>query len=136
MKGYFYDHTRKLFANGEINVEDLRVILLRKHEAHLGDMSLARIDRDEVSGNGWPFGGAQIKNCSIEISEDDEATLRGEDIRVTAVAGSIGPTDSAVIAAEEFPLFFITFGEDKIASEGNSFIINWNWNGIMRWINP
>ena len=136
MKGYFYDHTRKLFANGEINVETLKVILVRKHEAYLNDVGLTRINRDEVSGNGWPMGGAQIENCFIEISKDDEATLRGEDIQVTAVAGSIGPTDSAVIAADEVPLFFITFGEDKIASEGNSFTINWNSNGIMRWINP
>ena len=138
MNGYFFNHTRKLFANGEIDIANLRVMLLKNYSVDLSDDNISQLDRNEVMGNGWSEGGELIQNTIIEIENTNQSVLRGADISVTADGGDIGPANGAVIYQDsegfEYPLFYMEFGDQKISSEGEPFEIVWSVNGIHRWV--
>lgn len=130
----FYNHTRKLFANGEVDLSNLTVMLRTAattfNPAHTG---VGQLSGAEVYGNGWPAGGAQIANASITIVNTNEARLDGDNISVTATGGSIGPASSAVVVDGTTPLLFIDFDGPQQAGETTPFNINWHQNGIVRW---
>lgn len=141
-----YNHTRKLFANGEVDLTTLRLMLLNNHsfDATDDDVSGDGIDNDEVDGSGWDTGGEAIGSAAVTVVNTSEAMLDGDDISVQASGGAIGPADGAVIIADDFtsptpvarPLFYIDFGEEQTAGEGTPFIVTWHANGIARWTAP
>jgi hypothetical protein len=135
-----YNHTRKLFANGEIDVTELKVMLLDDHTFSAAHTNISSIEADEVSGGGWTAGGEPIANAAVTVTGTNGATLDGDDVEVEATGAAIGPADGAVIYqdvnTEEYPLFFIDFGEPKQADIGTDFRIVWDENGIHVWQEP
>lgn len=134
-----YNATRKRFANGEVNVWDLKVMLVDSgyvfSPAH-SNVSVS-VKPHEVSGNGWDEGGEPLENPSISVTDTDEAALDADDISKTASGGSIGPATGAVIWGDDTadaPLFYIDFEGEEEAGEGTPFVITWNASGIMRWL--
>lgn len=136
-----YNHTRKLFANAQVVLADLKVMLLNNHTFDPTDTNISQISAQEVSGGGWDVGGEVLASAAITVTSVDEATLDAADISVAATGANIGPADAAVIyqttAANEFPLFYIDFEGEVTALDGvDNFEIVWNALGIARWRNP
>jgi len=140
----FYNHTRKLFANNEVNLSTLRVMLLDGHTQDPTDTAVVAdlIDDDEVSGSGWDAGGEAIGSAAVTVTDTNEAKLDGNDVVVEATGGSIGPATGAVIIADDFagtpvarPLLYIDFDGSQTAGEGTDFAIRWHADGIHTWEN-
>lgn len=131
-----YNQTRKLFANGEVSLGDLKVMLRNAstvfNAAHtvIGDLAGA-----EVSGNGWAAGGEAIANAAVTITDTNGATLDGDNISVVATGGTIGPAPGAVVidASTNRLLFFLDFEGSQEAGDGTPFNVNWHVDGIHRW---
>jgi hypothetical protein len=136
----FYNHTRKLCNNGEVDYTQLKVMLLDDHTFNAAHTNISSIEADEVHGNGWAEGGEPLANAAVTVEGTNEAKLDADDIEEEATAGGIGPADGAVIyqdvEAEEYPLWYIDFGEAKQADEGTDFRIIWDENGIAAWLAP
>lgn len=142
----FYNHTRKLFVNNEVDLTTLRVMLLNGHTFDATDDEVVAdgIDADEVSGFGWDVGGEAVGSAAITVVNTNEAKLDGNDISVTATGGAIGPSDGAVLIADDFtnptpvarPLFYIDFGVSETAGDTTAFKITWNASGIAQWLEP
>lgn len=132
-----YNHTRKLFANGEVNLADLKLMLLNGHTFTASHTNISSISANQVSGNGWAAGGEVIASPTIAIVNTNQARLDATDISVTATGGAIGPTDGAVIYQDtvgfEYPLFYITFSGSKTADDGAPFNVTWDASGITTW---
>lgn len=130
-----YNHTKKLFANGEVNIANLKVILTNGYVFNATETALTAVNAAAVSGNGWTAGGETITNAAITITTTNDATLDGDDISVTATGGDIGPADGLVIvdATNSNPLFHFAFGSAQTAGVGTPFNVNWNAAGIMTW---
>lgn len=136
-----YNHTRKLFANAQVVLADLRVMLVNAHTFDPTDTNISSIVADEVSGGGWDTGGEALAGAAITVTTVDEATLDATDLSVAATAADIGPATGAVIyqdtTSNEFPLFYIDFEGSVTAQDGvDNFEIVWNALGIARWRNP
>lgn len=136
-----YNHTRKLFANAQVVLADLRVMLVNAHTFDPTDTNISSIVADEVSGGGWDTGGEALAGAAIAVTTVDEATLDATDLSVAATAADIGPATGAVIyqdtTSNEFPLFYIDFEGSVTAQDGvDNFEIVWNALGIARWRNP
>jgi hypothetical protein len=136
----FYNHTRKMFANKEVNFANLKVMLRDNTTAYDPEhIEISSLSGAEVHGNGWTQGGVTIQNVAVTVVGTNGSKLSGNNISVTATTGSIGPARKAVIydpTVIDLLLFFIDFGVDKEAPEGTDFRINWDTNGIQRWLEP
>lgn len=135
----FYNHTRKLYANQEIDVDALKVMLLLDHTFDATDDDVSEdIAGDEVFGFGWDEGGEPVGSEVISIVATSGAMLDAADVEVTATGGAIGPADGAVVydATSDKPLWYIDFEGEETAGEGTQFRIVWNVNGIARWLAP
>jgi hypothetical protein len=139
----FYNHTRKLFTNGEVDLSSLKFMLRNDttvfNAAHAVVADLAGA---EVSGNGWTAGGEAIGSAAVTTVETNGAMLDGADISVEA-SGSAITASRGVIVANDFAsplalnvLFFVDFDETKSADAGTPFNVTWNANGIARWLQP
>jgi len=132
-----YNHTRKLFANSQINLSLLKVMLLNNHTFDAADTNISAIETEEASGNGWDTGGEALASAAITVVSTSQAMLDAADLSVTATGGSIGPADGAVIyqddSGNEFPLLYIDFDGEHTAGSGTDFKITWHANGIHRW---
>lgn len=136
-----YNHTPKLFANGEVDLGSLKVQLLTDAAAftasHTALASVNNVGAYEVDGSGWSTGGEAIGNAAVTTVTTNDAKLDGDDISVTATGGSIGPAYKAVIYddadAADAPLAFIDFGGAQEAGEGTPFKITWSPSGIITW---
>jgi hypothetical protein len=136
-----YNHTRKLFANGEVDLADVKVMLRNDttvfNAAHtvIGDLAGA-----EVHGGGWTEGGEPIDSLAVTVVATNGAMLDGTDVSVTATGSAIGPAYKAVIYDDDTTtknlLFFIDFGAAEEAGVGTDFKIVWNADGIHRWLEP
>lgn len=131
----FYNHTKKLFANGEVAITNMKVVLTNGYTFDATQAALTQVNAAEVSGNGWPAGGALIANATVTVSTTDDATLDGDDISITATGGDIGPADAMVVvdATNNRPLFYYAFGSAQTAGVGTPFNVNWNASGIVNW---
>lgn len=137
----FYNHTRKLFANGEVDVTALKFQLRNAttvfNGAHATTSNLAGA---EVHGSGWAEGGEAIANAAITVTDTNQATLDGDDISETATGGDIGPAAGGVIIDDSTSpatlLFFVDFDGEQTAGEGTPFNVAWHANGIARWLTP
>lgn len=132
----FYNQTRKLFSNGEVDISNLKVILLGAgYTFAAAETDMTNINAEEVSGNGWTAGGEVIANAAVTIKNTNESKLDGDDISVTATGGDIGPATQMVVydATANAPLFHYSFGSSQTAGDGTPFNVNWNANGIATW---
>jgi len=130
----FYNHTRKLFANGEVNVSNLKVMLVNAYTFSATQTTLTNVTAAQVSGNGWAAGGEAVASAAVTV-EGANAKLDGDDISVTASGGEIGAATALVVvdATSSKPLFHFEFPSSQTAGEGTPFNINWNVAGIATW---
>lgn len=141
-----YNQTKKKFANSEIDVTDLAVMLLddgASFDATDTDIDdVAGVDTppraNEVSGSGWTAGGEDLDNATVAVVDTNDAVFDADDIEVEATGGSIGPAEAAVIYEKTSGdlLFYIDFDGAQTAGEGTPFRITWNASGIARWTDP
>lgn len=135
-----YGHTLKKFANGEVNLADLKLELLNDTATFtVGHTAKTQVDNAgayEVSGNGWDSGGEAIANAAITTVDTDDSMLDADDVSVTATGGAIGPAYKALLleATSGDPLFFIDFEAAKTADVGTPFNVTWAATGIHKWI--
>ncbi len=136
-----YDHTAKLFANGEVTLANLDVMLLGSGYTQADDhSSMGDINplANEVHGNGWTQGGEDLPSPAITTVTTNDARLDAGQISVTASGGAIGPAVGAVLYenngsdATNIPLLYITFDSASTASDGSPFQISWS-NGVIQW---
>lgn len=134
-----YNHTRRLFAAGDVDIADLKVMLLSGHTLDPTHTNISAIVADEVHGFGWPEGGAAIPNPTLTTTSTNEATLDGDDVSEDANGGDI-TADGAVIyhdaTGSEYPLFHLDPGGEQSAADGFPFGVVWHEDGIHVWANP
>jgi hypothetical protein len=131
----FYNHTRKLFAAGEVNIAGLKVILVGAgYTFSATQTDLTTINAAQVSGNGWPAGGEAIAGAAI-TAEGANAKLDGNDLSVTASGGEIGPASALVVvdSVSNKPLFHYAFPGAQTAGDGTPFNVKWDAAGIATW---
>jgi len=130
----FYNHTRALFAAGDVNEANLKVMLVSGYTFAATEAALTAITSAQVSGNGWTVGGEAIANSAVTAVGAD-AKLDGDDISVTASGGDIGPATALVVvdATSSKPLFHYTFPSSQTAGDGTPFNVTWNAAGIATW---
>lgn len=129
-----YNQTRRLLVSGDINFNALRVMLRDDNTGfNPNHTNVNNLSGLQVSGNGWPNGGATIPNVNI-ITEGSSAILTADDLVVNASNGTIGPASKAVIIDDQNRLLlFLNFIETKEAVPGTPFSFLWNNGEIIRW---
>lgn len=142
----FYNHTRKLFANDEVGLADLKFMLLgsgASFDATDTDIDdVAGVDTppraNEVSGNGWTAGGEDLAGAAVTVVATNGAMLDATDIEVEATGGNIGPASYGVVydSVTGNVLWFVDFDGEQTAGEGTPFKVVWNASGIARWLAP
>jgi len=131
----FYNHTRKLFANSEVTIANMKVVLVGAGYTFVAsETALTAITAAQVSGNGWTVGGIVIASAVITV-EGANAKLDGTDISITASGGDIGPASALVVvdATSSKPLFHFAFPSAQTAGSGTPFNVTWNVAGIATW---
>lgn len=130
-----YNHTTKLFANGDVDITGLKVILTNGYTFDATETALTAILAAEVSGNGWDAGGEPVAGEVVSIVTTNDAKLDMDDVSVTATGGAIGPATGAALvdATNSKPLAYIAFGETKQADVGTPFLVVWNASGVITW---
>lgn len=138
-----YNQAAKKFANAEVNLADLKFMLLNSSAAF--DATDTSIDDvagagspthpNEVSGNGWTQGGEALANAAVTTVTTNDAKLDADDIAKTATGGSIGPANYGVIYEETSGdvLVFVDFDGAKEAGETTQFKILFAAGGIVTW---
>jgi hypothetical protein len=132
-----YNHSAKVFANNEVNIANLKVMLVNNYTFDPFDSNMNYIDNQEVWGNGWPAGGQAVAGAAITVVTVNDAMLDANDISVTASGGTIGPATGAVLYEADspggLPLAYIDFQGSESAGNGTNFNISWNASGIVTW---
>jgi hypothetical protein len=138
-----YNHTTKLFANSEVSLADLKLMLLDSGasfdatDTSIDDVAGANTPprANEVSGNGWTTGGEALGSAAVTTVTTNDAKLDATDISVAASGGSIGPADYGVIYDSDSGnvLAFIDFDGSKEAGDTTDFKVTWNASGIFTW---
>lgn len=126
-----YNHTRKLFQNGDVNIGSLKVMLTNGYTFAAAETDMTNATADQVSGNGWAVGGPALAGAAVTVTSTNESTLDANDVSVTATGGSIGPATGIVIydSVESTPLFHFSYAS-QTAADGTPFNINWDALGI------
>jgi hypothetical protein len=132
-----YNHSAKVFANNEVNIANLKVMLVNNYTFDPFDSNMNYIDNQEVWGNGWPAGGQAVAGAAVTVVTVNDAMLDANDISVTASGGTIGPATGAVLYEADspggLPLAYIDFAGSESAGNGTNFNISWNASGIITW---
>lgn len=131
-----YNQTAKLFANGEVDIDNIKVMLLNDSATFTAaNTAVSSVSSNEVSGNGWTSGGETIGNAAVTTVTTNDAKLDGDDISVTATGGSVGPAYKAALydGTSNALLAFIDFDGAQSAGVGTDFKIVWNASGIITW---
>lgn len=132
-----YNHTAKLFANGEVNIANLKLMLVGSGYTFAAtETVMTNALAQQVSGNGWTSGGEALASAAVTVTTTNDATLDATDISVTASGGDIGPATGGVIYEDDVtdvPLFYINFDGSKTAGVGTAFKVTWNASGIATW---
>ncbi len=127
-----YNHTARRFLAQEVDINNLIVMLLDPTPVFdATDTLLTDVagvaNANEVDGNGWTTGGEVFANVAVTTTTTDDATLAGDDIRVRATGGNIGPASALVVydgtSAGDAPLFYVAFSEPVYAGEGTDFLV-------------
>lgn len=137
----FYNHSLKLFANKEVELSALKVMLYStSYTFDAAETVMSTVSAQQVSGNGWPAGGPTITGAAVTVDATNGAKLDGTDITVTAAGGAIGPAKGLVVydatgadAAAWKPLFHFDFPSSQTAGTGTDFKVTWHASGIATW---
>jgi hypothetical protein len=135
----YYNHARKLIAGQEVDLTNLKVMLLdSSFTFDATDTDMTGITGNEVSGNGWAAGGEVIGSVAASIVNTNEAKIDGADVVKAASGGSIGPASYYVVydATNNKPLTCVTFGSPQTATVGNNFSVTFNAAGIFTFTAP
>jgi hypothetical protein len=127
-----YNHSARKFLAQNVNLATLKVMLLDPTAAFVAtNTTLVEVagaaNAKQISGNGWAVGGQLFANVAVTTTTTDDATLAGDDIRVRAVGGNIGPASAFVLYDDtdvnDAPLFYVQFSEPVYAGVGTDFLI-------------
>lgn len=127
-----YNHTARKFLAQQVSLTSLKVMLLAAgttfNATHTTLNQVAGAGHTaEVANGGWAVGGQAFANCAVTTVTTDDARLAGDDIRVRATGGIIGPASALVVYddadASDAPLFFVEFSEPVYAGEGTDFLV-------------
>lgn len=127
-----YNHTARKFLSQTVNLNTLKVMLLDPTATfNAANTTLAQVagvgNTKQVANGGWATGGQTFLNVSVVTTTTDDAQLIGDDIRVRATGGNIGPASAFVVYddsdANDAPLFYVQFSEAIYAGEGTDFLI-------------
>lgn len=135
-----YNHTAKKFANKEVTLTTLKLMLLNNSASfvatHTALNDVTNTGAYEVSGFGWTSGGITLASVAITTVDTSSAMLDAADITVTATGGTIGPAYKGLIYDDtgDQPLIFIDFDGAKSAGATADFKVVWSANGIIRWV--
>lgn len=143
---YYYNHTAKLLLNQDVDLNNLKAMLLDGAYAALYDATDTTVDAvvgalsgspleraHEVYGYGWTQGGEALANYTVTIVNTDDALLDADDISASvSSSGDLGPSYAALIydATNDYPLVFNDFGEAKTAGAGTLMLLNFP-NGVI-----
>jgi len=135
-----YNHTLKLWFNNELNLANLKIMLLDSGAAAFDatdtDMTAytGASPDPEVFGNGWTEGGETLANVTVAVIDTNDANLDADDVAVTATGGDIGPARYAVIydVTGDYPLWHYDFGQDETAGQDTDFRFVFNSDGIFK----
>lgn len=127
-----YNHTRRLFMSGGVDIANLKIMLLNGHTFDPTNTDMTGITPNEVSGNGWAAGGELLNNAAVTTVDTSSARLDADDISVTATGGEIGPADMLVIydATNNAPLYNYEFPSSQTAGVGTPFNVTISASGI------
>lgn len=131
-----YDDMAKRFANKEVDLANLKAMLLSGYTLDTTHTSVSTsIAAAEVAGNGWTVGGEAIANAAVSQVNANDAMLDGDDIVVTATGGDIGPFDAIVIydATNDTPLAHYQFAADQTVPQDTPIKLVWSTAGIVTW---
>lgn len=137
-----YDHTAKLFANGEVSLADLKFMLLSDlavfaaTDTGIDAVAGASPDRaNEVHNGGWTEGGEVLASAAVTVATTNDAKLDAADITKNATGEAIGPADFGVIYDSNSGnvLVFVDFDGPQTAGESTDFKVVWHANGIVTW---
>jgi hypothetical protein len=136
----FYNHTRKLLWNKEVDFAVLKAMLVGAGYAFgAAETVMSTAAAQQVSGNGWTAGGPTLASVAITVVDTNGAMIDAADVSVNASGGSIGPATGVVIydstganAAAWKPLFYYEFAEAKTATVGQPFNLTFATTGIAR----
>jgi hypothetical protein len=135
-----YNHTRKLFANNEVDLGDLKFMLRNDTTVFNATHTvIGGLAGAEVHGNGWTEGGEAIASAAVTIVNTNEAMLDGDDISVTATGSAIEASRGVIYdddTTTKNVLFYVDFDGTKTADAGTPFNVNFHANGIARWLVP
>lgn len=131
----FYNHTLDLFAGGEVDIANIKVMLTNGYTFAATETVMTNATAAQVSGNGWTVGGEALASAAVTVVSTNGAKLDGDDISVTATGGDIGPADGLVVydATSGKPLFQYDFASSQTAGVGTPFNIVWNASGLATW---
>lgn len=138
-----YNHTVKKFANKEVTLTTLKVMLVNQAAVtgfDAANTTLAQAltgAQDEVSGNGWTAGGETLQNVAVTTVTTNDGKLDADDISKTASGGSIGPAYGAIIYddtdVDDSPLLMVNFGQAEGAGDTTDFKFLINASGLITW---
>lgn len=141
----YYNHTAKLLLAQQVDLDNMKAMLLDGNKAALFDATDTTVDAvagalsgspleraNEVYGYGWVQGGELLANVTVSVVNTNDALLDADDISVTPTGGDVGPAYAALIldATNDYPLAFNDFGEVKQAGIGTLFLLNFP-NGVF-----
>jgi hypothetical protein len=139
-----YNHTAKLLLDLSLTDEAANFYFMLVDDTTAFDATHTTLaaatdsGADEVSGNGWTVGGENLANLDVTTVDTNDAMIDCDNISVTASGGSISAprgiiyVDVGGLGTTEYPLWDIDFGETKTATEGNSFQVTLDANGLTR----
>lgn len=139
-----YNHTFKLFMNGQVDKANIKAMLLDATGAYnaahatvdavAGAVSGGHRPR-EVYGNGWTEGGEVVTSVAVTIWNTNGYMIDAADTRKTATTGGIGPYDQVLLydATNNLPLWHILNEvPGKTAGAATDNVVVYDAGGLMR----
>jgi hypothetical protein len=134
-----YNHTARLFFSGaNATTDTYKVALLSGASFTATDETLSEVTGGSfeiANANGYTTGGVALTGWAVTTVNTKDAKVDAND--------AVWPATDAGIEAEQAviyndtdpsdpPLFFVDFGELKVANAGNDFTIIWPSTGIAK----
>lgn len=132
-----YNHTAARFADGSNAVGDTyKVKLLSAATFDATHTTLAATGGTEATtGTGYTAGGQALTSVIVSTVSND-AVFDSDDVTWNAAGGLITASYAILYNATDAndpPVAFIDFGEERSAGSGTVFSIQWNAAGIFTW---
>lgn len=110
-----------------------RVVLVNDSYTFSSNHSAYSQITNEISAANYTSGGLVLTNVTYTVGTSGTATFDASDVTVTASGTDMSAAGAVVRVGEGGPLmFFVDFGQTEVASDGNTFNINWSADGITR----